>query len=301
MLFGVHVYARAKVVPDLMVSRGEEAYRAARLLGDQAHGVPRRRRRRAELLELGDVAEAERWLGLAATVAAARPRRVAPASSSSWRGMVRAAAGDADGMRRHLEQAVALATTPGPRRRRAARRSHDSPSRRRGLAPRRGDDELLQLAERSAHRRRRSSSRAPAGAPAWGPQADAALATVALARGDMAAAVAAAGCGGPGAPGGRPRGRASSTSCSRSGRRSSRAGRRRCRRSCGLPAARARADRPGHARRGDARPLAAAARSAASSSRWPGPFEPPERRRRRGRRLRRRPTSTMSTARCCAC
>ena len=36
MLFGTHVYARAKVVPDLMVSRGEEAHRAARLLGDRA-------------------------------------------------------------------------------------------------------------------------------------------------------------------------------------------------------------------------------------------------------------------------
>ena len=36
MLFGVHVYARAKVVPDLALSRGEEAHRAAKLLGDQA-------------------------------------------------------------------------------------------------------------------------------------------------------------------------------------------------------------------------------------------------------------------------
>ena len=33
MLYGVQVYARAKVVPDLALSRGEQAYRAARVLG----------------------------------------------------------------------------------------------------------------------------------------------------------------------------------------------------------------------------------------------------------------------------
>ena len=47
MLFGVHVYARAKVVPDLALSRGEEAHRAAKLQGDRADRVRRRRRRRA--------------------------------------------------------------------------------------------------------------------------------------------------------------------------------------------------------------------------------------------------------------
>ena len=36
LLFGVHVFARAKIVPDLMIVRGEEAWRAARLMGDQA-------------------------------------------------------------------------------------------------------------------------------------------------------------------------------------------------------------------------------------------------------------------------
>ena len=36
MLYGVHVFARAKVVPDLAVSRGEEAYRHAHETGDRA-------------------------------------------------------------------------------------------------------------------------------------------------------------------------------------------------------------------------------------------------------------------------
>jgi len=36
MLYGVQVYARAKVVPDLALTRGEEAYRLARVQGDRA-------------------------------------------------------------------------------------------------------------------------------------------------------------------------------------------------------------------------------------------------------------------------
>ena len=66
MLFGVHVYSRAKVVPDLALSRGEDAYRAAKIQGDRsieflaAGGVA------MTLLELGDVEAAEEWIGLAA-------------------------------------------------------------------------------------------------------------------------------------------------------------------------------------------------------------------------------------------
>ena len=77
MLFGVHVYSRAKVVPDLALSRGEDAHRAAKLQGDRsieflaAGGVA------LSLLELGDVEGAERWIGLAAAAAAmARTRAV---------------------------------------------------------------------------------------------------------------------------------------------------------------------------------------------------------------------------------
>ena len=73
MLFGVHVYSRAKVVPDLALSRGEDAHRAARLQGDRtieflaAGGVA------MSLLELGDVDGAERWLGKAAAAISTAP------------------------------------------------------------------------------------------------------------------------------------------------------------------------------------------------------------------------------------
>ena len=40
MLFGAQVFARAKVVPDLALSRGEEAHRHARLLGTDRSSSP---------------------------------------------------------------------------------------------------------------------------------------------------------------------------------------------------------------------------------------------------------------------
>ena len=61
MLFGVHVFSRAEVVPDLAISRGEDAH-GQQLQGDRsieflaAGGVA------MTLLELGDVDGAERWI-----------------------------------------------------------------------------------------------------------------------------------------------------------------------------------------------------------------------------------------------
>ena len=113
MLFGVQVWARAKVVPDTALARGEEAYRAAKLQGERgieflaAGGVA------LSLLELGDVQGADRWVGLAATTAATAPSRSRSMQLETWRGQVRAAAGDAAGARRHLENALALATESG--------------------------------------------------------------------------------------------------------------------------------------------------------------------------------------------
>ena len=113
MLFGVHVYSRAKVVPDLALSRGEDAHRAAKLQGDRtieflaAGGVA------MSLLELGDVEGAERWIGLAAAAASMAPSRTRARQLETWRGMARAGAGDVEGMRHHLERAVAMATEGG--------------------------------------------------------------------------------------------------------------------------------------------------------------------------------------------
>ena len=113
MLFGVHVYSRAKVVPDLALSRGEDAHRAARLQGDRAIEFLAAGGVALCLLELGDVAGAERWLGHAATAASVAQTRSRSIQLETWRGMVRAGAGDAEGMRDHLEKAVTMATESG--------------------------------------------------------------------------------------------------------------------------------------------------------------------------------------------
>ena len=196
MLFGVHVYSRAKVVPDLALSRGEDAHRAARLQGDRnieflaAGGVA------MSLLDLGDIDGAERWLGMAAAAASMASSRSGSIQLETWHGMVRAGAGDAEGMRVHLEKAVAMATE-GDRasaRCEALARLALEAARlvARGEPTSAPDPALVELVERSAAQVKDVLPLLPGHAP-WGAQADAALATVALARGDTMTAVAAGG------------------------------------------------------------------------------------------------------------
>jgi DNA-binding NarL/FixJ family response regulator len=197
MLYGVHVYSRAKVVPDLALSRGEDAHRAARIQGDRsieflaAGGVA------LSLLDLGDVEGAERWLGLASAAASAAPSRPRARQLETWRGMLRAAAGDVEGMRRHLDRAVAIASEGGRASARcealarlaieAARCAATTGAP--GTAP---DPELVELVERSAEQVKELLPLLPGHAP-WGAQADAARASIALLRGDVAAAAMAGG------------------------------------------------------------------------------------------------------------
>jgi DNA-binding CsgD family transcriptional regulator len=193
MLFGVHVYSRAKVVPDLALSRGEDAHRAARLQGERsieflaAGGVA------MTLLEIGDIAGAERWLGLASAAASVTPSRSRSIQLETWRGMVGARSGDEAAMREHLEKALALATDSG----RAAARCEAlarlalEGSRLLGRTET-PDPALVDLVERSAGQVKELITLLPGHAP-WGAEADAALATLALVRGDVEAAVAAGG------------------------------------------------------------------------------------------------------------
>jgi len=196
MLFGVHVYSRAKVVPDLALSRGEEAHRGAKLQGDRsteflaAGGVA------MTLLELGDIAGAERWLELAAATASNAPSRTRSYQLETWRGTVRAAAADAEGMRRHLEKAVAITTEAGQASGRceALARMAIEAARLAAASASEGEPDaaLVELVERSAAQVKELLPLLPGHAP-WGAQADAALATVALAGGDIERAALAGG------------------------------------------------------------------------------------------------------------
>jgi len=141
-------------------------------------------------LELGEMGEARMWVDRAAAAAAESPTPLKARQLETLRGMVQAAAGDPEGMRTHLERAVKLATEQG---RPAAR--CESLARLAVEAARLGaqqdDLDLLDLAERSAKEAKQLVELLP-GHPPWGAQGDAALAEVALARGDTDQAVEAA-------------------------------------------------------------------------------------------------------------
>jgi len=193
MLFGVHVFARAKVVPDVALSRGEDAYRAARLDGDRtveflaAGGVG------LTLLELGDIEGAEKWLGQAAAAASMAPSSTRARQLETWRGIVRASAGDADGAIHHLQHALTIATESG-----AASARCETLARLALVAAglvgegEGADPDLAALVEDAAAQVHALSPVLPGHAP-WGAQAEAARSTLALRRGDVPAAAAAGG------------------------------------------------------------------------------------------------------------
>ncbi|MDQ4148521.1 MAG: AAA family ATPase [Actinomycetota bacterium] len=183
MLYGAHVFARDKVVPDLALSRGEEAFQQARSIGDRllefaaAGGVA------VVHIEMGEVDQAERWLDKAAAVAATSPTPLRARQLELWRGMARACAGDPVGMRSHLERAVQLATDqgwPSARCEALARLALEGA----GLGTSMGDEDLIALAEQSANEAKRLMGVLP-GRPPWRAQADAALAQIALHRGQL--------------------------------------------------------------------------------------------------------------------
>ena len=187
MLYGVQVFSRAKVVPDLALSRGEEAHRHARLLGDRSIEFATAAGLAETHLELGEVDEAER---------VARPRRrgggrgaervaraAARARARLWQGpppaTPRACASTSN------ERSGSRSSRSGPRR--AARRSRRLRWRLRRSAPSARTRSCSRFAERSALDAKELVRILP-GHPPWGAEADAALAQVALARGDEEAA-----------------------------------------------------------------------------------------------------------------
>ena len=144
------MFARAKVIPDLALAKGREAHRYAKEIGDPNLEFLAAGGTAMAHLDLGDVDEARAWIDRAAAVATEHPTPLRARRLETWRGIADAAAGDAAGMRAHLERAVQQAAGVGPDRPRGARRWRAWRSRRRGSASETGDEELLELAERSA-------------------------------------------------------------------------------------------------------------------------------------------------------
>jgi DNA-binding CsgD family transcriptional regulator/tetratricopeptide (TPR) repeat protein len=186
MLFGSLVYSRAKGFPDAALEKGEEAYTAARGLGEKSLEFASAGGVALVHAELGDLEEAEKWLGRAAALASTAPTPFRGRRLESWRGIVRAAAGDANGMRLHLERAVRLASdqeVPSGRCEALARLALEAAQ----LGVDLKDEQLQLLAERSAREAKSIIGTLP-GHPLWGAMADAALSIVFLGRGELDAA-----------------------------------------------------------------------------------------------------------------
>jgi DNA-binding NarL/FixJ family response regulator len=190
MLYGVHVFARAKMIPDLAVSRGEEAFERATTIGDRQLEFLAAGGTAMSYLELGDEEKASGWLERAAKAAGESPTPLRARQLELWRGLFHAARGDEGGVQEHLGRAVHMAEEQGlPAARCEALSVLASASA--SLGAERKDEELLDLAERSAGEAKSLLVGLP-GHPAWGAKADAALASVALARGRPKEAVEAA-------------------------------------------------------------------------------------------------------------
>ena len=147
MLYGVHVFARAKVDPRPRPLAGRAgATRTRARSGDRSLEFLAAGGTAMAHLDLGEVEQARPWIDRAAAIASEHPTPLRARRLETWRGLARVAAGDAAGMRQHLERAVQLATDIGAAGR--AMRGAGAP-RRGGVAPR-----SRARGRRSARRRR---------------------------------------------------------------------------------------------------------------------------------------------------
>ena len=190
MLYGSHVFGRAKGIPDMAIAKGREAHRYAREIGDPNLEFLAAGGTAMAFLDIGDVEEARSWIDRAAGVATEHPSPFRARKLETWRGVTDAAAGDAGGMRAHLERAVGQATDSGHAAARCEALARLAVEAGR-LGAARKDEELMTLADRSAEAASELAVALPGHAP-WGAQADAARARVAFARGarDEATALA---------------------------------------------------------------------------------------------------------------
>ncbi|CAN5616324.1 hypothetical protein BH23CHL8_BH23CHL8_13930 [soil metagenome] len=176
LLYGIHVYAREFGGPDLALSRGEEAFRTSRVVGERSIEFLAAGGTAMAQLQVGDTAAAAAWLERAAEAAAAAPTPLRARRLEMWRGRLAAAAGDAQAMRVHLSGAVDLATEQG---RPAALCEALSllAIQAAGMGVSTADRDLLGVAQDAAEKVLALSSSLP-GHPPWRARAHAALAHV---------------------------------------------------------------------------------------------------------------------------
>jgi DNA-binding CsgD family transcriptional regulator len=186
MLFGSHVYSRIRGFPDAAITKGNEAFSAARALGDRTLEFAVAGSLALQHAELGDAAESDRWLGRAAAVAVASQTPFRALQLELWRGAVAGERDDAPAMQQHFERAATIASEQGRPAARCDALAQLSAHAAR-LGSDRGDADLLARAEEAALEAEALAASLP-GHPPWRSVALASRARVQLARGEASAA-----------------------------------------------------------------------------------------------------------------
>lgn len=180
MLYSVQTYARLNLHPDLAVERGQEAFEAARAIGDRwlealaAGGVA------LTNASFGDSTNAIAWLDRAAAAAMATPSTAMARRLEMWRGACAGVAGQAEEMIAHYERAAELAGSKNPAARAEANCSLAMAAIKMWASG--GQASLLQRAREAAEQTLEGARSLPETCP-WGPVAYAVLAIVADSEG----------------------------------------------------------------------------------------------------------------------
>jgi len=186
MLFGAQRYARDRGFADLALTKGQEAYDAARAMGDRSLEFATAGAIALQHAELGMADDAARWLDRVAAIATASPTPLRALELETWRGVARAEASDIEGFRRHFQGAAALATEQGrPAQLCDMLATFVIHAARLGVML--GDEDLVQETARAIGEVEVLCRSLP-GHPPWRARALAAQSRLALARGDKLAA-----------------------------------------------------------------------------------------------------------------
>jgi DNA-binding NarL/FixJ family response regulator len=189
MLYAVHVFAVAKLVPDLALSRGREAWQAARSVGERTIEFQAAGSTAMTCAAIGDFDAMSDWLQRAADVASRAPTAHRAWQLETWRMAAAAARGNVEHLTTHFEQALTHASD----RSRTASRVETLAlfALEAARLGREGQAELIDRAEAAANDALEAFDLLPGHAP-WRAEALAALARVRRSRGDLPDAMDAA-------------------------------------------------------------------------------------------------------------
>jgi class 3 adenylate cyclase len=185
MLYSIHSYARFNLQPALALERGREAFNAARALGDRWLETLAAGGMAMTYLEIGDEAQCEAWLGAAAASAMSVASTPMARRLEMWRGALAASRHDLAGLIGHFERAAELAGEKNLGARCEALSTLAFEAARVGVET--GDATAFGTAKQAATETLESVRHLGPRLP-WAADAHAALALVAAADGDQAAA-----------------------------------------------------------------------------------------------------------------